>query len=91
MEEQESWAFIDIESIVDKKTSFKWNTLFQAFQSKEFQVLLQYDSSKDLRKGIYKNIWRSRLYQVASKPPVLPCSDVIECMTQRIDHKAKLF
>ena len=34
VEKQESWAFMDTECRVDKKTAFEWNTLFQAFQSK---------------------------------------------------------
>ena len=45
IEKQEYWAFIDTECRDDKKTSFKWNTLFQTFQSKYFQVILQYDPS----------------------------------------------
>ena len=56
VEKQESWAFTDTECRVDKKTTFKWNTLFQEFQIKEFQVLLQDDPSTKLSKGIYKNI-----------------------------------
>ena len=89
VEKQEIWAFIDTECRTDKNTSFKWNTLFQAFQSKEFQVLLQDDLSTELSKGIYKNISRSRLYRVATKPPVLPCPDVVEWITRRIDHEIR--
>ena len=73
MEKKKSWEFIDVECRVDKKTSFKWNTLFQAFQSKYFQFLLQDDPSIEFSKVIYKNISRSRLHQVAAKMPVLPC------------------
>ena len=50
MESQESWAFIDMECKVDKKIAFKWNTLFQAFQSKEFKVLLQDDPDAEMSK-----------------------------------------
>ena len=89
VEKQESWVFIDTKCRVDKKIAFKWNTLFQAFQSKQFQVLLQYDPSTRLRKGIYKNISRSGLYLATTKPQVLPCLDVIEWMTQRIDYESR--
>ena len=34
------WIFADTECQVDKKVIFTWNSLFQAFQDKEFQVLL---------------------------------------------------
>jgi hypothetical protein len=37
---QEMWIFVDTECRVDKKVVFTWNSLFQAFQDKEFQVLL---------------------------------------------------
>ena len=56
MEKQEVWAFTYTKCQVDKKIAFKWNTLFQAVQTKEFQGLLQDDLSMELRKGIYKNI-----------------------------------
>ena len=89
MEKQESQAFTDTKCRVDKKTVFKWNTLFQAFQSKEFQVILQDDPSTNLSKGIYKNISRSGLHRAVAKNPVLPFTDVIEWMTQRIDHESR--
>ena len=50
VEKQESWAFTDTECRVDKKTAFKWNTLFQAFQTKEFQVSFPDDPSTKLSK-----------------------------------------
>lgn len=34
------WIFVDTECQVDKKVIFTWNSLFQAFQDKVFQVLL---------------------------------------------------
>jgi hypothetical protein len=89
MEKQEIWTFTDIVCRVDKKISFKWNTLFQAFQTKEIQVFLQDDLSTELRKGIYKNISKFGLHRVATKTPVLPCPNVIEWMTQRIDHESR--
>ena len=77
VEKQEIWAFIEMECRVDKNISFKGNTFFQAFQTKEFHVLFQYDPSTDLSKGIYKNISKSGLYQASTKIPVLPCPDLI--------------
>ena len=38
--EQGIWIFVDNECRVDKKVIFTWNSLFQEFQDKEFQVLL---------------------------------------------------
>ena len=38
--EQVMWIFADIECQVDKKVTFTWNSLFQAFEDKEFQMLL---------------------------------------------------
>ena len=43
--EQGMWIFADTECRVDKKVTFTWNSLFQAFQGKEFQILLQDDIS----------------------------------------------
>ena len=42
-----------------------------------------------MSKGIYKNISRSRLHREATKTPILPCLDVIEWMTKRIDHESR--
>ena len=49
--EQGIWIFFDTECQVDK-VIFTWNSLFQAFQDKEFQVLLQDDISNELSKKI---------------------------------------
>ena len=38
--EQGMWIFADIECRVVKKVTFTWNSLFQAFQDKQFQMLL---------------------------------------------------
>ena len=38
--EQGIWIFADTECRVDKKVSYTWNSLFQAFQDKEFVMLL---------------------------------------------------
>ena len=50
VEKHGSWAFTDTECRVDKKTYFKQNTLFQAFKTKQFQVLLHDDPSTELSK-----------------------------------------
>ena len=89
VEKQESWVFTDTECRVDKKTAFKWNTLFQAFQTKAFQFLLQHDSSTELSKGIYKNISKFGLHRAKTKTPMLPYLDVIDQMNQRIDHESR--
>ena len=89
MEKQEMWTFTYIECRVDKKVVFKWNTLFQAFQKKEFQFFLQDDPSTKLNKGICNNISKSRLHRVEDKTPFLPCLDVIEWITRRIDHESR--
>ena len=89
VEKQENWAFIDTKCKVDKKTAFKWNTLFQAFQYKEFKVLFHDDPSADLSKGIYKNISKSWVHRAIDKTLVLPCLDVIQWMTQNIDHESR--
>jgi hypothetical protein len=39
--EQGMWIFVDTECQVDKKVTFTWNSLFQALQDKEFQILLR--------------------------------------------------
>ena len=89
MEKYESWAFTDKECRVDKKTTFKWNTLFQAFQTKAFQVILQDYLSIELSKGIYNNISKSVLHRAVAKTRILPYPYVIEWMTQRIDHESR--
>ena len=89
MEKQEICAFIDTKCQVDKKIAFKQNTPFQAFQTKEFQVLIQDDPSMKLSKGIFKNISKSGLHQATTKTPVLPCPYVIEWLTRRIDHESR--
>ena len=89
VEKQEIWAFTEIECWIDKKIAFKWNTLFQEFKKKEFQVLLQDDPSMELNNGIYKTISKSGLHRAATKTPVFPCPDVIEWMTLRIDHESR--
>ena len=80
-EKQEIWAFTNAECRIDNKIAFKWDTLFQAIQTKEFQVLLQDDPSTELNKGIYKNISKFGLHRAIAKTPVLPCLDVIKWMT----------
>ena len=48
--EQGMWIFVDTECKVDKMVTFTWNSLFQAFQDKEFQMLLQDDVRTELSK-----------------------------------------
>ena len=42
------WIFSDIECKSYKKVYYTWTSLFQAFQDKEFVVLLQNDASTEL-------------------------------------------
>ena len=85
--EQEMWIFANIECRVHKKVIFTWNSLFQAFHEKEFQVLLKYDPSTELNKGIYINIIKFGLHRAAMRTPVLSCPYLIEWRTQRVDHE----
>ena len=85
--EQGMWIFVDTECQVDKKVTFTWNSPFQAFQDKEFQMLLQNDVSTKLRKEVYNNIIKYGLHRAAVKTLVLPCLDVIEWITWKIDYE----
>ena len=87
--EQGIWIFADTECQVGKKVTFTWNSLFQAFQDKEFQILLQDDISTKLRKEIYRNIIKYGLHWPTVKTPVLRFSDVIEWITWKVDHENK--
>jgi hypothetical protein len=80
------WTFTDIECRVDKKLSYTWNYLFQALQDKEFLILLQDDASNDISIEVYQNIIESGLHKAAVKTLILPCPDVIEWITRKIDH-----
>lgn len=62
---------------------------FKHYKTKEYQVLLQDDPSMELNKGIYKNISKFGLHRATSKTLVLPCLDVIDWMTRRIDHESR--
>ena len=79
--QQGMWIFADTECKIDKKATFTWNSLFQAFQDKEFQVLLQDDTSIELSKEIYKIIIKFGLHRAVVKTLVLACLDVIEWIT----------
>ena len=46
------WIFTDTECKEDKKVCYTWTSLFQAFQDKEFTMLLQNDASTELSKEI---------------------------------------
>ena len=84
--EQGMWIFADTECQVDKKVTFTWNSLFQAFQDKEFQILLQDEVSTELRNEVYKNIIKFGLHRASIKTTILSCPNVIEWITQKIDH-----
>ena len=71
------WIFTDTECKADKEVCYTWTSLFQAFQDKEFVVLLQDDASTELSKEIYRNIVKSGLHRAAVKTPILSCLNVI--------------
>ena len=81
------WIFSDTECKADKKVCYTWTSLFQEFQDKEFFVLLHNDAIPELSRDIYRNIIKSGLHRDAMKTPVLPCPDVIEWITKKIDHQ----
>ena len=81
------WIFSNTECKADKKVCYTCTSLFQAFQDKEFVVLLQNDVNTELSKDIYKNIIKSGLHSATVKTPILPCSDVVEWITRKIDHQ----
>lgn len=81
------WIFLHTECKADKKVCYTWTSLFQAFQDKEFVMLLQNDADTKLRKDIYRNIINLGLHRAAMKTPILPCPDVIEWITRKIDHQ----
>ena len=81
------WIFSDTECKTDKKLCYTWTTLFQAFQDKDFVMLLQNDASTELSKEVYKNIIKSGLLRATVKTRILSCPDVIEWITRKIDHQ----
>ena len=81
------WIFLDTKCKADTKVCYTWTTLFQAFQDKYFVVLLQNDAITELSKEIYKNIIKSGLQKATVKTPILPCPDVVEWITRKIDHQ----
>lgn len=81
------WIFADIEYRVDNKVTFTWNSLFQAFQDKEFQMILQEYVRIELSNEVFKNIIKSGLHRAVVKTLVMPCPDVIEWITRKIDHE----
>ena len=50
-------------------------------------MLLQDDVNTELSKEVYKNIIKSGLHRATIKTLVLPCLDVIEWITRKIDHE----
>ena len=87
IKEDGRWIFSDTECKADKKVYYTLTSLFQAFQDKEFVVLLQNDANTELSKEIYKNIIKSGLHIATVKTPVLPCLDVVEWITRKIAHQ----
>ena len=81
------WIFTDTECKANKKVCYTWTALFQAFLDKEFNVLLQNDASTELNKEIYQNNIKSGLHRAAMKTLILPCPDVIEWITRKVDHQ----
>ena len=81
------WIFSDTECKANKKVCYTWTSLFQAFQDKEFVMLLQNDANTKLSKEIYWNIIKVGMHRAAMKTPILPCPDVIEWITIKIDHQ----
>ena len=50
-------------------------------------MLLQNHTNTELCKEIYKNIIKSGLHRSTIKTPVLPCPNVVEWITRKIDHQ----
>ena len=67
IKDQGIWIFTDTECKVDKKVNYTLNSLFQAFQDKDFMMLLHDDVSIKLSKEVYKNIIKSGLHKVVVK------------------------
>ena len=76
------WIFSDTECNADKKVCYNYTSLFQAFQDKEFVVLLQNDANTELSKEIYKNIIKSGLHRATIKTPYFTMSGCC-----RMDYK----
>ena len=53
-------------------------------------MILKYDPSTKLSKRIYWNISKSGIYKARAKPHILPCLDVIEWLTRKVDHESKI-
>ena len=52
---------------------------------------MQDDHIIEMRKEIYQNISKFRLYRVASKPLILPCLDVSNGWPEKLIIKAKIY
>lgn len=50
-------------------------------------MMLHDDVSIEISKEVYRNIIKSELHTAAVKTLVLPCLDVIEWITRKIDHQ----
>ena len=87
VKEDGEWIFLDTKCKANKKVCYTWTSVFQAFQDKEFIVLLQNDANSKLSKDIYKNIIKLGLHKATVKTLLLPCPDVVEWITRKIDHQ----
>jgi hypothetical protein len=87
---KETWIFTDTECKINRNILFQWNQLFEAFLTRDYQMLLQDDPFKELSKDIYKNISKYGIYRAATKPLILPCPDVVEWMTRKFDNSNRI-
>ena len=62
------WIFSDTECKVDKKVCYTWTSLFQAFQDKDFVVLLQNDASTELSKEFTRISSNQGCTELQSRP-----------------------
>ena len=81
------WIFADTECKVDKKVTYTWKYLFQAFQDKDFLMLLQDDVSTKISNEVYRNIIKYGLHRAIVKTLVPPCPYIIEWITRKIDNQ----
>ena len=82
VKEQGMWIFADTKCKVDKKVTFTWNSLFQAFQDKDFKMLLQDYVSTELSKEVYKKYLQVQITQSSYQDSGTTMSGCY-----RMDHK----
>ena len=76
------WIFSNPKCKADKKVYYTWTSLFQAFQDKEFVVLLQNDVSTELSKLDLQEYHQIRAAQSYSQDPYFTMSGCC-----RMDYK----